>query len=170
MKAIPAFAAFDRGLRSGHEEAERRQLEVLGIETKPVKRKGPGRPKSPVKTEAKPRVMVGIQPDLGQQLEHLAAALDTQPLALARMILGAGVEALVRELEDIGKISIPLRLDVVREGKGRYFQHVRTVTPERFESLRRLNSQRLCKWKAWNHHDDTTGIPMPPPVSPALKR
>ena len=164
MKTLPAFASFERGLRSDHEATERHQLEVLGVEPEAVKKRGPGRPKSPALVETKPRIMIGVQADLGQQLEHLAAALDTQALSLARSIMGAGIEALVRELESTGKVTIPLRLDVGKEGKGHYYQYVRTVTPERFESLRHLHTKRLSRWKEIRQlPGDTTGVPMPPP-------
>lgn len=170
MKTLPAFAAFERGLRDDELAKARRELERLGIEPPaPAFQQGPGRRKKDVfAPPPEPMAMIGIQPDLAGQIDHLADALDIPRLQLARVILAAGTEALVRELEVSAKIVLPLRLDVGKDGAGYYYQHVRTVTPERFENLRHRCAGRLEKWKSWRNPNDTTGTPMPPPQSKTL--
>jgi hypothetical protein len=170
VKTLPAFASFERGLRDDELAKARRELERLGIEPPaPAEKRGAGRRKKSSSAPApEPQTMIGIQPDLAGQIDQIAAALDLTRLQLARVILGAGAEALVRELEATGKIVLPLRLDVGKDGAGYYYQHVRTVTPERFENLRHRCAGRLEKWKLWRNPNDATGTPMPPPKAKHL--
>lgn len=169
MKGLHSFEAFERGLRDDEMAKARRALEKLGIEQPALaEKRGPGRRKKTSSSPAEPQVMLGIQPDLATQLDVVADALDLPRLQLARAILAAGTEALVRELETTAKIVFPIRLDVGRDGAGYYYRHVRTVTPERFENLRHRCAGRLEKWKAWRNPNDQTGTPMPPPQASTL--
>ncbi|MCW1885494.1 hypothetical protein OKA04_12210 [Luteolibacter flavescens] len=163
MKPPSSLAAFERGLKEDHAQEEARKLEVLGIELEKPKKRSATRMKASARDQKCLRTNIGIQPELGDQLERVAHALELSPLDVGRMILAAGIEAVVCQIEATGNVVLPLRLEVRRQSSTNGTRYLRTVTPERFESLRGLFARPLARWCRGKHAGDRTGELMPPP-------
>ncbi|MCW1913705.1 hypothetical protein OJ996_08975 [Luteolibacter sp. GHJ8] len=158
MKGLHSLEAFERGLRADSKQ-------VFG---------GVGGKKSPARRRSedteveigRDRIwnVVKLPDELAAQVEAIADAIDVNRTGLARMIIAAGTEAVLRQLETGEGLTLPLRLEVQTEKPGFYHQHLRTVTPLRFEALRARYPWPLQKWKGL-HKGDATGTPMPPPES-----
>ncbi|MCW1915976.1 hypothetical protein OJ996_20480 [Luteolibacter sp. GHJ8] len=153
MKGLHSLEAFERGLRAD-------SAEVFGAQSSG---KRPYR-KRDVAAPPPPWNVVKLPDELAAQVEAIAGALDLNRTGLARMVIAAGTEAVLRQLESGEGLTLPLRLNVQTEKPGFYHQHLRTVTPLRFEALRARYPWPLQKWKGL-HKGDATGTPMPPPES-----
>ncbi|QJE95985.1 hypothetical protein [Luteolibacter luteus] len=159
MRTSP-FAAFERGLRAD-------SAEVFGGKSNGKK---PGRPRKQDTEVEEGRGhawnAVKLPNELAAQVERIAEALDVHRTGMARMIVAAGIEAILVKLETGDGLTLPLRFSVTEEKPGFYRQHLRTVTPERFEALRSRYPWPLPKWQGLQHRrGDATGTPMPPPLS-----
>ena len=161
MKSSSPFAAFERGLRADELAAAARELQRLGIE--PEDPKVPKRMRAPRGDTPEQRWNVVKMPDeLAAQVEAIAESIDVSRTGLARLIMAAGTEAVVRQLETGEGLMLPLSLTVTRDKPGFYHRDLRSVTPLRFEALRSRYPWPLPKWKRL-HPGDKTGTPMPPP-------
>ncbi|QJE97991.1 hypothetical protein [Luteolibacter luteus] len=161
MKAISAFAAFERGLRVDHEEEQARQMETLGIELdkprpmgRPIgstkrrheeraeqaERKARRKPKLPTAT-------MNVAGELAVQLDSVGQALGIRRKQLAQIILAAGLEALLAECEENrGRVVFPFCLTVHKNPpKGFYHLRARVIPSEMMEELRMPGSAK-SRW------------------------
>lgn len=154
---IGSFDKFERGLRAD-------SAEVFGGKTTARK---PGRPrKDDTEVEIggeRPWNTVKLQPELAAQVEAVADLLGINRSGFARMLVAAGLEAVLREIEETCTARLPLCLTVGQERANAHYRDLRTITPARFEALRARYPWELSKWKR-GHPKDTTGQPTPPPM------
>lgn len=103
------FDKFERNLKSELAEARRAGLIIDADQDQPERRRG--RPK--LDRESHFKTAIQIPAIVGEQLDEIGNAYDISRAALARMVLGAGLKALIEHLEDgDGGISLPLMMKV----------------------------------------------------------